>query len=145
MVHRDNAAKCREYYYAHREQMNEYSKKYYRNNLAARSEYHAAYRAGHRKHAAEYAKERDVLFRVSALMAYGWSCACCGEDRYEFLAIDHINGGGTKHRKELSGGNRGGHPMYQWLADNNYPNGFRVLCHNCNVALGMYGFCPHNV
>ena len=29
-------------------------------------------------------------------------CAICGEDHYECLALDHINGGGTKHRKEAT-------------------------------------------
>jgi len=24
-----------------------------------------------------------------------------------------------------------------------YPTGFRVLCHNCNQAIGLYGYCPH--
>ena len=71
---------------------------------------------------------------------YGKVCACCGEDKIEFLAIDHINGGGTKHRKEVGSGIH----LYQWLRRNNYPEGFRVLCHNCNQALGTYGYCPHN-
>ena len=57
---------------------------------------------------------------------------------YEFLAIDHINGGGNKHRKELKNDKLPG-----WLAKNNFPEGFRILCHNCNMALGFYGFCPH--
>jgi len=71
------------------------------------------------------------------------SCACCGETYIEFLAIDHVDGGGTKHRKEIKV--NGGTGFYQWLKQNNYPEGFRVLCHNCNFALGHYGYCPHNV
>ena len=39
--------------------------------------------------------------RLQALAHYGGECACCGEKRTEFLAIDHINGGGIKHRKEI--------------------------------------------
>jgi hypothetical protein len=54
------------------------------------------------------------------------------------LGIDHINGGGTKHRKEIK--NFG---IYKWLIDNNYPLGYRVLCHNCNCSLGFNGYCPH--
>ena len=23
--------------------------------------------------------------------------------------------------------------------------GYRVLCHNCNTSLGLYGYCPHGV
>lgn len=68
-------------------------------------------------------------------------CKCCGENKIEFLSIDHINGGGTKHRKEIGGGQL----MYQWLIKNNFPKGFRILCFNCNQSLGIYGYCPHKV
>lgn len=67
-------------------------------------------------------------------------CACCYESRLEFLSIDHINGGGNKHRKELARHYVG---IYQWLEKSSYPSGFRVLCMNCNTAIGFYGYCPH--
>jgi hypothetical protein len=35
--------------------------------------------------------------------------------------------------------------MYTWLRNQGYPNGFRTLCHNCNLARGFYGYCPHEV
>jgi hypothetical protein len=70
---------------------------------------------------------------------YGGKCACCGEDTYEFLAIDHINGGGNEQRKVVGGGDG----MVRWLIKNNYPEGFQVLCHNCNMAKGFYEECPH--
>jgi len=76
--------------------------------------------------------------RLMCLNHYGGECACCGEKRREFLSIDHINGNGKQHRKEC-----GGHTA-DWLASRNFPEGFRVLCHNCNQALGLYGYCPHN-
>lgn len=79
--------------------------------------------------------------RAGVLEAYGGEfprCACCGEERTEFLAVDHINGGGVKHLKEINGN------LYLWLRKNNYPRGFRLLCHNCNFSLGAYGHCPHN-
>jgi hypothetical protein len=77
--------------------------------------------------------------RRELLDHYGGKCACCGEEHYEFLSIDHINGGGTKHRAEVGKGD----VFYKWLRKNGYPEGFRVLCHNCNQAIGFYGFCPH--
>lgn len=76
--------------------------------------------------------------RTAALAHYGGKCACCGESRYEFLAIDHINGGGAKHRRTMQEGSIGA-----WLKNNSYPDGFRVLCHNCNLARSLYGECPH--
>jgi hypothetical protein len=33
--------------------------------------------------------------------------------------------------------------IYRWLISSGFPEGFRVLCHNCNQAIGLYGFCPH--
>jgi hypothetical protein len=89
-----------------------------------------------------YARKRVFKLRLSALMHYSNnSCACCGETHIEFLAIDHIDGNGNQHRKEFNTGS--GTPFYYWLKRNNYPEGFRVLCHNCNMAIGLYGKCPH--
>jgi hypothetical protein len=77
--------------------------------------------------------------RLEVIARYGGSCACCGEDRMEFLAIDHIEGGGNRHRKEVGCGDA----FYKWLRAQGLPEGYRVLCHNCNLALGFYKRCPH--
>lgn len=68
-------------------------------------------------------------------------CACCGEQHIEFLTLDHVNGGGGAHRREL--GIRGSTELYQWVVRNKFPAGFRVLCMNCNSAIGHFGYCPH--
>lgn len=78
--------------------------------------------------------------RSEVLAAYGGRCACCGESTREFLAVDHINGGGKKHRKELGSS---GTSFYVWLRDNSFPDMCRLLCHNCNFSRGAYGYCPH--
>ncbi len=75
--------------------------------------------------------------RLKCIAAYGGCCTCCGETQPEFLAIDHIDGGGGQHRKTIGGG------IVAYLIKNKFPDGFRVLCHNCNMALGIYGYCPH--
>jgi hypothetical protein len=62
-----------------------------------------------------------------AFDAYGGRfCSCCGETEMLFLTIDHVNGDGGKHRKELNG-----KKIYAWLRQNNYPEGYQVLCFNC--------------
>jgi len=91
-----------------------------------------------RPHYLEYMKKYRDSARQEALTHYGGKCNCCGETRHEFLAIDHINGGGCKHHKSINGMAIG-----IWLRKNNYPEGFRILCHNCNMALGFFGYCPH--
>jgi DNA-directed RNA polymerase subunit RPC12/RpoP len=79
-------------------------------------------------------------YRNAALRHYGGRCACCGEDNWRFLAIDHIDGGGGQHRREV-----GTLSMARWLVQQGFPEGFRLLCHNCNHARGAYGFCPHEL
>jgi hypothetical protein len=44
------------------------------------------------------------------------------------LTIDHINGGGSEHRREMR---KKGNTFYNWLKKNYYPNGYQCLCVNC--------------
>jgi len=68
-------------------------------------------------------------------------CACCEESHVEFLTIDHVDGGGSKHRKKVG---YSGSPFYYWLIKNDFPEGYQVLCHNCNFAKSnVVGGCPH--
>lgn len=86
-------------------------------------------------------RDRNFKLRMDAIDAYGGpKCVCCNETMLEFLCIDHVKGGGSKHRKQIGGS---GTTIFQWLKSNNYPPEFRVLCMNCNHALGLYGYCPH--
>lgn len=80
---------------------------------------------------------KRIELRMEVLEKYGNKCNCCGEIEKEFLSIDHIDGGGSKHRREIK------HSIYGWLKSNKYPKGFQILCHNCNQAKGFYGICPH--
>lgn len=85
----------------------------------------------------EESRARNRLVKQQAMDAYGGCCMCCGIKELVFLAIDHIDGGGNQHRKRLRINN-----MYLWLRKEGYPEGFQVLCHNCNFAKRL-GKCPH--
>ena len=37
------------------------------------------------------------------------------------------------YSSEITGGN----DLIKWLVDNNFPEGFQILCHSCNFAKGM--------
>jgi len=94
-----------------------------------------------------HSEERNARARLSrqalrreTILAYGGVCACCGESEWEFLAIDHINGGGNQHRRVLG---LVGPFFFKYLRDQGFPVGYQVLCHNCNQAKGAYGTCPH--
>jgi hypothetical protein len=67
------------------------------------------------------------------------SCECCGERDERFLALDHIEGIGPRQPGVRTGGN----VFYVWLKKQGFPSGLRVLCHNCNCAMGRDRACPH--
>lgn len=73
-----------------------------------------------------YEARRVLRSEVVAHYSNGESkCSICSEIRLDVLDIDHINGGGNKHRTKFKN-------IYQHLKDENYPQGYRVLCRNCN-------------
>jgi hypothetical protein len=76
--------------------------------------------------------------KKEAIEKYGSVCACCGENCMEFLTIDHISGGGIQER-----GNGSGARFYRKLIREARRDDLRVLCMNCNHAIGLYGYCPH--
>lgn len=119
-------ASQRKYRAEHREEFREYWRKYRIKNSEKISKIN---------HDASLKRKIEVL----SYYCKGNSpeCACCSERKHEFLTIDHINGGGGKHLKQING------HITAWLKKNNYPDGYRVLCLNCNFALGHFGYCPH--
>lgn len=85
-------------------------------------------------------RARYRKLRLAVLEAYGNKCVCCGETQPEFLAIDHINGGGKEDRAKYS--HLDGKSWYAYLLKE-HPDRVQILCHNCNCAKGHYGECPH--
>ena len=138
---------------------NEYMRKRYRANQTPSKEASARWkvrnpeklRESRRKTRLKHIESRKVSEkalrtrnRMEALTHYGGNpprCACCDENHLQFLALDHVNGGGSAHIRSIPGG--GGTSFIMWLRRNNFPPGFQVLCHNCNCAKGFYGSCPH--
>lgn len=55
-------------------------------------------------------------------------CKLCNNEDTDVLTIDHINNDGAEHRKTLVRNS----DIINWLWQNNFPDGFRVLCRNCN-------------
>ena len=69
--------------------------------------------------------------RDETFQAYGGAvCVRCGNIDPDVLQIDHIDGGGTQHRKKI------GEPLTRWLRKQGFPPGYQVLCANCNTKKG---------
>lgn len=78
-----------------------------------------------RSHARQVKKKIEVLGHYSNGIP---TCTICRETRLGCLSIDHINGGGNAHRRSLK--KSMGVDFYAWLRQNNYPEGYQVLCMN---------------
>ncbi len=98
------------------------------------------WRAKNKDHVKEINRRSNRRLKQTIFEVYGNKCVCCGEDRLEFLTIDHVNGHGNQHRKEVGGS---GAVFYRWLIKNDFPQGYQALCHNCNFSKSAYGYCPH--
>ena len=85
---------------------------------------------------------KELRLKVLSAYANPIVCACCGEDNRAFLTIDHINNDGSSHRKLTKGS---GSKTYAWLYKNGFPEGYQVLCFNCNHAKYINGKCPHEL
>jgi hypothetical protein len=88
-------------------------------------------------------KDRREKTRLLVLQYYSGSdipfCECCKESNLVFLVLDHKFGGGNEHRKKVKSKGNG---FLLWVIRNDFPDMFRVLCHNCNYAT-IRGQCPH--
>lgn len=84
-------------------------------------------------------------FRIKVFDYYGSTCNCCGETNKMFLTIDHVNNDGNIHRHP--GGRRiSGVHLYRIIVRDSYPDGYQVLCMNCNYGKHVNGgVCPHEI
>lgn len=120
------------------------SAKWRRIQRKHRMAYGLVYRREHRKEARDRAKEYRKEIKLIVINHYGGKCQCpgCKEHHIEFLTIDHIKGGGKKHRKHIN--TNCGTQFYIWLIRHKFPKGFQVLCYNCNCGKNANGgVCPH--
>lgn len=109
-------------------------RKHRRKRIAATKQWRKENPGAHIQQARTYRKR----LRLEVVAAYGGKCTCCGEATLEFLTLEHVNGGGRKHR-----GNRSSTNIYREVIKADFPKDYTVLCMNCNFAKGVHGACPH--
>jgi hypothetical protein len=92
--------------------------------------------------AIRYSKYQRRLKKV-ALNGYGHKCFCCGETQFEFLSFDHVKNDGAAERRKFGKKMTAG-SFYRMIVRQKFPKRYQLACHNCNLSLGFYGYCPHN-
>jgi len=129
------------YYWKEVDARRHYSRiRYYKNHEFSKAQGRRWY-AANKKIINEKSRKTFQRMRIETFLRYGGLiCKCCGETGMDFLSIDHVNGRGNEHRKEIGVGSSS---ILRWLKRNNYPQGFQVLCFLCNFAKGKLGTCPH--
>ena len=82
----------------------------------------------------EQSKQKAQEIKREVLTYYGGgklACNVCKEDRLPCLSIDHLAGGGRKHREGLK--MKSSIQFYYWLRGQGYPEGYMTLCMNCQA------------
>ncbi len=104
----------------------------------------ATYQRANKEQYNRYTREYNHRLKLQAITHYSpnMQCQCAESNCWHFLAcqvhdlraltIDHIKGGGVKHLKSL--GLRTGAQFYRWLKKQNWPEGYQVLCANCQLT-----------
>jgi hypothetical protein len=95
----------------------EYKKQYYQDHRVEILE------RGHRN----YFKRKQIVLAHYGINGVA-NCVRCGNGNIGVLTIDHINGGGNAHRKQIGGS--AGH-IYYWLMNQYFPEGYQTMCMNC--------------
>lgn len=91
--------------------------------------YHESHRDWYLAYLRDYGPRHQAEMKFAVLTYYGdgeMSCVLCNFTDDRALSIDHIHGGGNKHRKE----NNITH-FYEWLVKKGLPEDYRTLCLNC--------------
>jgi hypothetical protein len=78
-------------------------------------------------------KEKIIAFYIYS--NGNMQCLLCGNSEFICLGLDHI-GGGTQHRKLIAKAN---YNIYNLLRQQNFPDGYRLLCQNCNFTTYLDG------
>jgi hypothetical protein len=83
----------------------------------------------------ETEKSRRQETKRNVFEYYGGHCELCGETDFAKLSLDHIDGNGRQHRKDILGTDSGT-SFYRWVLENG-PDNLRILCYNCNCQINM--------
>jgi len=95
----------------------------------------------YREYRTKWEKGKAAKVKAAIISGYGGECCCCGETELVFLEIDHKDND-AKERVKRGEPRRGGN-LYKWLLKHELPEGFQVLCRNCNWGKWILGECPH--
>lgn len=98
-------------------------------------QYNRTYREKHKEAIRAENQARHLNVKNKILDHYGNECVHCGYSDFRALQLDHINNNGNVERKAVSkdGQRFSGWKFYDWVIKQGYPEGYQILCANCNT------------
>ena len=93
------------------------------------------YRARQHASISRCISESRLNDKIAAINVYTdgeGTCRWCGQGDIDVLTLDHTNNNGKEHRTIMRRSPRS-YSIYRWMQNNDYPDGFQVLCMNCNM------------
>jgi len=135
-------AYARKYYREHREVIVVKARKFRQENRerlrVKRKRYDDAHKEDRKVYRGLYKKREWERRRALKLTVFGHysvmghpKCAFCGIDDMDVLCLDHINNDGARERRRGKGVYGAG--IYYRLRRTGYPQGYQILCMNCNL------------
>lgn len=126
--------------FKHKEKIKLRKQEYYENNKEHIQNKTIIYQKSNPNKVKEYSKTARLNLKLGIFNHYcnnDIKCNHCEESELCLLTVDHINGGGNKHKKEIKS-------LYSWIKRNNYPEGFQILCWNCQLRKKNQEIKPKN-
>src|SRR5258708_2915854 len=99
------SAESEEFRQANRDRVEEWRATHHEQSLEGTREWRRRFRERDPEGFLAYERNKSKIardkVRAEVIAAYGGHCKCCNDAHNEFLSMDHIHGGGRKHRKSL--------------------------------------------
>lgn len=132
----ENVERRKNYYQKNKERISTQKKIAWQKNIVKNQENHRLYYLKNREEIKKKTKQYynawknyNKCITISHYSNGTMCCKNCGENIIELFTIDHVNGGGHKHRKQIGQAN-----IFVWLRRHNFPDGYQILCYNCNCV-----------
>lgn len=108
---------------------------YKNNNYTNDLSYHCM--LCYKNYGRQVTQPRCKILMTEFVRVRGGKCVCCGEKELDFLTIEHIKNKGYELIYDKK------YALLKKLKNLNWPEGYTVLCWNCNCATRYGKVCPH--
>jgi hypothetical protein len=119
--------KGKEWYLKNKDKILQQQKKY--SSRPERKKYRKKFHLEHKDEENKWQRDYRLKLRMTVFSLMGNKCARCGFSDNRALQVDHVNGGGTKERKNFNCSES----YWIHILDTFDTSKYQLLCANCNL------------